>query len=62
MQGQQELQLGSNVENKQNFTFTFNIWKQKKNKQMQQCCQKIAAVTTSLKSFCVKAWRFYLCV
>lgn len=25
MQGQQELQLGSNVENKQNFTFTVNI-------------------------------------
>lgn len=30
MQGQQELQLGSNVENKQNFKFTFNLWKQKK--------------------------------
>jgi len=32
MQGQQELQLVSNVENKLNFTFTFNLWKQKASK------------------------------
>lgn len=32
MQGQQEAQLVSNVENKLNFTFTFNLRKQKTSK------------------------------